>query len=110
MKEQMLRRKFVVDIDGVICTDTKSQYHLCEPFPERIKYFNSLHDQGVVIVYWTGRGGDSGIDWHDFTVKQLKEWGVKYHKLRTDKESYDIWIDDKCMNSDQFFSKWLEDE
>lgn len=97
--------KFIVDIDGTICTDTKGDYQSAEPLLERIHYFNTLFDQGAEVVYWTGRGATSGIDWHDFTKNQLDSWGVKYTKLRTDKESYDFWMDDKCVNTLEFFEK-----
>ena len=36
-----------------------------------------------------------------FTKKQLKKWGVKYHKLIMGKPSYDLIIDDKSI----FFKK-----
>ena len=35
------------------------------------------------------------------TLKQLKNWGVKYHKIYFGKPSFDLFIDDKSL----FFSK-----
>ena len=32
-----------------------------------------------------------------FTTKQLKSWGVKYHKLILGKPSFDLVIDDKMI-------------
>lgn len=32
------------------------------------------------------------------TKKQLKTWGVKYHKLLMCKPSYDLFVDDKALN------------
>ena len=36
--------------------------------------------------------------------KQFKEWGVKFHELKLGKPVYDLFIDDKNINSDLFFS------
>ena len=41
----------------------------------------------------------SGIDWKDVTKNQFKEWGVKYHELKFGKPVYDLFIDDKNMNT-----------
>jgi len=37
------------------------------------------------------------------TIKQLKKWDVKFHKVFFGKPSYDIFIDDKNHNFDK---KW----
>ena len=34
---------------------------------------------------------------YDFTLKQIKSWGLKFHKLILGKPSYDIIIDDKSV-------------
>jgi len=42
----------------------------------------------------------------NMTKKQLKKWGVRYHKLIFGKPSYDLLIDDKCI----FFKKnWIDE-
>ena len=98
--------KYIVDIDGTICTHTaKNEYARAKPYEERIKYFNKLYDKGDEIHYWTARGSSSGIDWTDLTRHQLDVWGVKYTKLSLGKPSYDRWIDDKAFNVDHFFSE-----
>jgi hypothetical protein len=40
----------------------------------------------------------TGIDWREFTEKQLKSWGVKYHELIFGKPVADVFIDDKAIN------------
>ena len=40
---------------------------------------------------------------YNLTVKQLKKWNVKYHKLIIGKPSYDLIIDDKAYGYD---NKW----
>lgn len=89
--------KYVVDIDGTICTQQKSgEYHKAMPYTERIEMLNNLHDEGHEIVYWTARGMSSGMDHTELTKQQLTNWGCKYTALQMNKPSYDVWIDDKA--------------
>lgn len=70
-----------------------------------IKIVNSLFDSGHEIKIFTarhmGRNKDNSkkinIKIKLKTKKQLKIWGVKYHKLIFGKPSYDIMIDDKSI-------------
>jgi hypothetical protein len=39
------------------------------------------------------------MDWKAVTEKQLQEWGVKYHELKFGKPYYDLFIDDRNMNT-----------
>ena len=97
---------YCIDIDGSICRVQNAdprQYSIAEPIPERIKEFNELYDQGHEIHYWTSRGALSGKDWKTFTRMQLKDWGVKYTKLKFNKPHYDVWIDDKAFNVNSYF-------
>jgi hypothetical protein len=97
--------KYMVDIDGTICTTTISgNYEYAEPFINRINHFNSLHDQGNEIHYWTARGGTTNKDWSELTKKQLEKWKVKYTSVNFKKPSYDIWIDDKAQNVESYFN------
>lgn len=93
---------FCFDIDGTLCTHTMN-YKDAEPITHRIDIVNELYDQGHRIVLFTARGATTGIDWYDFTESQLKQWGVRYHELRTDKPYYDIIIDDKAVDDASFF-------
>ena len=94
---------YIVDIDGTIFHTFENDYKNACPILSRLARINYLFDQGHTIIYWTARGGRSGIDWHDFTVKQLYAVGCKYSRLAMNKPSYDIWIDDKAIHSDEFF-------
>ena len=98
---------YMVDIDDTICMTPKvdgvNRYDLSLPLKERIEIINKLYDEGHTIKYWTARGSGSGLDWYDYTVKQLEEWGCKYHEFNVGKPSYDIWIDDKAVNCDDYF-------
>lgn len=88
-----------VDIDNTICYTKGTNYNLSQPIEENIAKVNALYDAGHTIVYWTARGMKSGLDWRKLTENQLKSWGAKYHELRLDKPSYDIFIDDKTINT-----------
>lgn len=89
-----------IDIDETICTKQPDEdYSKCIPIKENIAKANSLYDAGNTIVYWTARGALTGIDSKYFTKKQLKTWGVKYHKLKFNKPYFDIFIDDKNINT-----------
>jgi hypothetical protein len=70
-----------------------------------------LYDAGDYIIYWTARGmsRNKGIvpiayeAFYSLTKDQLQKWGAKHHELRLGKPHYDVWVDDKAINSDRFF-------
>ena len=97
--------KYIIDIDGTICSNTYGDYSNAIPFLDRIEYFNNLYTSGNEIHYWTARGSNSGINWEDLTYLQLKKWGVKYTSFKLGKPSYDVWIDDKAINADTYTYK-----
>lgn len=96
--------KILVDVDGTICTNTNGDYINAEPIRHRINYFNTLYELGHEIHYWTARGGNSGKDWSELTKKQFIEWEVKHTTLKFNKPVYDLWIDDKAHNVEDFFN------
>ena len=105
-------KEIYVDIDGTICTqnhfteDGHRDYTKAEALPSRIEKINALYDMGHKITYWTARGCTSGIDWQETTIAQLTLWGAKYHGLIVgDKPHYDLYIDDKSVNADRFFTE-----
>ena len=64
-----------------------------------------MYDDGDTIIYWTARGGTTGIDWTTLTHEQLNKWGAKYHEIKMWKPPYDIFICDKAVNSADFFNE-----
>ena len=93
-----------VDIDDTICKTPKGlDYSKAKPMHDRIKKINDLYNKGYSITYWTARGTTTGIDWQNITIKQLSNWGAKYHNLKFNKPAYDLFIDDKNINSEEFF-------
>lgn len=97
--------KYIVDIDNTICKSTDSDYTKSIPYLDRIEKINKLYDEGHEVHYWTARGGNSGKDWSSLTQTQMAAWGCKYHTLSMGKPSYDVWIDDKAINSENYFSQ-----
>lgn len=100
---------YIVDIDNTICKSENSDYKNSIPMYERIKKINQLYEEGHTIIYWTARGMTSGIDWTDVTHSQLAAWGCKYDEIRLGKPSYDVWIDDKAINSEVYFNEDISD-
>ena len=89
-----------IDIDETICkTPEDRDYTKSVPVRENIEKANNLYDEGHTIVYWTARGTVTGLDWFDITTTQFERWGVKYHDLKFGKPYYDLFIDDKNMNT-----------
>ena len=109
--------RYVIDIDGTICTPTVNRdYHKAEPWQDRIKVLNKLYDEGHYIIYFTARAMGRFSDQpysiasvkakevlFELTEKQLNAWGVKYHELIMGKPHADYFIDDKGINSEDFF-------
>jgi len=89
-----------VDIDGTICR-TVDGYENAKPIYENIAKINKLYNEGHTIVYWTARGGNTGIDWSALTRKQLDEWGCLRHDLRLNKPSYDLFVEDKSVRIEE---------
>ena len=104
--------KYVFDIDGTICTDTKGDYPSAKPFLDRIKLVNKLYSDGHQIFFYTARGmgkSDNNIEiassnWKALTLSQLKDWGVKYNQLFMGKPAGDVYIDDKAEYDFKFFN------
>ena len=94
-----------VDIDETICSIDfpERDYSKAAPIKQRISKINDLYDCGNTIIYWTARGSSTGIDWEITTKGQLEKWGAKHHGLKMGKPEYDLFIDDKNINSEVFF-------
>ena len=99
-----------VDVDNTVCHTQGTDYPNAQPNHANIARFNKLYEDGNRIIYWTARGMKSGINWRELTQKQFKEWGIKYHELRLDKPAFDVFIDDKVINtSDWEKGRWIND-
>jgi len=103
--------KIFVDIDDTICfydeadNLTNKDYSKAQPYKDRILKINKLYSEGNIIIYWTARGSVTQKVWFNITYKQLQNWGCKFHELRMGKPAYDLFIDDKNINSETFFNR-----
>ena len=104
-KKSPNKLKYMIDIDGTICTKTNSDYVNSKPIYNNIDVFNNLYDKGNEIHYWTARGAISGKNWDELTIHQLNSWGVKYNSINMGKPHYDVWVDDKAYNAKHFCSE-----
>ena len=103
---------YVFDIDGTICTNTYGDYEKATPYKQRIEKINDLFNDGHVIILHTARGmgrhdNNSNLAYEDFyqlTKQQVIEWGVKHHHLFLGKPAGDIYVDDKGVNDEKFFT------
>ena len=110
--------RYCVDIDGTICTPTIGRdYHKAEPWQDRIKVLNKLYDEGNYIIYFTARAMGRFSDQphniaaqkakevlFELTENQLKDWGCKYNELIMGKPHADLFIDDKGIECNDFFT------
>jgi CMP-N-acetylneuraminic acid synthetase len=100
----IIERRFKFKRGGIIYVDI-DQTLFCSKIPtyeatyvnhRMIDIINSLYDHNFIIL-WTSRGTVTQIDWREHTVKQLRQYNVKYHELRLKKPMYDFWVDDKAV-------------
>ena len=104
----MRKKIFCFDIDGVICETTKNLYSKSRPNKRTIKLINELYRENKIIIFtsrYMGRNNENvkkaKDQGYDKTYKQLKSWGLNFHKLKFGKPSFDFYVDDKNI----FFKK-----
>ena len=96
---------FCFDIDNVICKTINKNYKTSKPNKKAISKINELYENGHFIKLFTGRYMGRNKEniikakkqGYKMTMKQLKKWDVKYHKLIFGKPSFDLYIDDKTL-------------
>lgn len=92
-------KKFVIDVDGVVASiSPNNDYTVATPLTSTIAAINRLYDAGHRIIMFTARGSETGIDWHELTASQLREWGLKFHELHCGKPSADYYVDDRMLS------------
>ena len=112
----MNKQKIIAfDLDDVLCERESGlehqgvdKYDYCTPIQKNIDVVNSLYDDGHKIIIYTARGmtvfsgnvSEIYSNLYDKTFNHLNEWGIKFHQLVMGKISYDVLIDDKCLNSE----------
>jgi FMN phosphatase YigB (HAD superfamily) len=102
--------RYVFDLDNTLCDTKKKEdgnwdYLNSEPFRDRIEVVNNLFDNGHYIIIETARGCVSKKNWYEQTYLQLMNFGLKFNELRAGvKFNADFFIDDKGINSEDFFN------
>jgi dTDP-glucose 4,6-dehydratase len=96
-----------IDIDNTITITNNTEYGSAIPRIDRINHINRLYHSGHTIIYWTARGSGSGIDYKYLTKQQLENWGCLYHELKFNKPIFDLFIDDKAIESIIYFTNNL---
>ena len=102
---------YVFDLDNTLCSTSNSDYINSKPFLDRIEFVNRLYEEGNKIVIYTARGMKSCDNnqmlainkYFSLTQDQINSWGLKYHHLFLGKPSGDIYVDDKGIESEDFF-------
>lgn len=95
---------YCFDLDGTLCDTFGSDYENSQPKIDRILRVNQLFNEGHIVIIFTARGSTSGLNWTELTRHQLMNWGVQYHQLILGKPSADIYVDDKAMRDEVFFT------
>ena len=98
-------KTYCFDIDNTICSTKGKNYKSSKPKLEVIKKINSKYDKGHKIIIFTGRYMGRNNDnprksykqGYKFTLDQLKNWGLKFHRLHMGKPTFDILVDDKSL-------------
>ena len=102
----MKKKIFCFDLDNTLCSSPNNNYKKSKPIKKNIQLVNLLIKNGHYIKIFTsrymGRSKENKFlakkQGYEFTKKQLKKWGLNYHKLLFGKPSYDIFVDDKNLN------------
>lgn len=108
----MKKKTLCFDLDNTICTTNGRNYFKSKPKKKVINLINKLYDEGYFIKILTarymGRTDDNFTKakkmGYKMTNKQLKKWGLKFHKLFLSKPSFDVYVDDKNFN---FKKDWI---
>lgn len=97
-------KRIAFDLDNTLCEG--HPYKTAKPKQAMIDILNQLYDAGYHISIYTGRGMRTfGVEskaisvYRELTLRQLKDWGIKYHDLNFGKIDYDLMVCDKVVNS-----------
>ena len=93
-----------IGIDNTICITHGFDYENAKPIQKRIDKINKLYNEGNRVIYWFNRNIISGRDNMTFSYDQLNKWGCKFHQVKSNKPTYDLFIDNKNITSKSFFS------
>ena len=101
----MKKKILCFDLDNTICITKGKQYSKSKPIKKVIILINNLYSEGHYIKIFTsrymGRNNDNikkaNKQGYKSTSKQIKSWGLKFHKLIIGKPSFDFFVDDRSI-------------
>lgn len=111
-KLKKFKKRICFDLDNTLCITKGSDYQNAKPILKNIKFVNELYKKNFYILIFTARHmgkfkekrAKAIVYGFENTQKQLKKWGLKFHRLELGKPSFDYVIDDKSI----FFKKdWI---
>jgi hypothetical protein len=86
--------RLFVDFDNTLTTGNVRYWDGERPTPDMrvIDFVNGHYHDGVTVIVWTAR------PWSEAgrIAAHLTEWGVRWHGIRCDKGSGDLYVDDKA--------------
>jgi len=94
----MKNKIIIIDIDGTICDEVPTfQKSMAKAKPNAVKNINKLYKYNTIVLY-TARS------WAEYKMTEswLKTNKIKYNLLICGKPIYDIWIDDRAIQ----FENW----
>lgn len=97
-------QSFYVDIDNTIARTIGNDYRNSIPIRDAIAEVNRLYDEGNHITCWTSRGSKSGLDWKEFTKRQLQSWGLKYNEIKFENKP-SVVIDNIAISMEDWLAK-----
>ena len=110
----MKKKIFCFDLDNTLCTTKGNNYKNSKPKKKAIDTLNHLYEKGHIIKIYTarfmGRSNDNLKNYkklYSEVSKQLKTFGINYHKLFLSKPSADVYIDDKAFGYNNLWIKKL---
>ena len=106
------KKSYIIDLDGTLCSESYGEYHEARPILYNINLVNKLYADNNEIIIYTSRGmkrfnndvNQVYTNLYSLTEKQLKTWGVKYHKLILGKPA-GIYIDNDSLTIKQLGEK-----
>ena len=89
-----------VDCDGTLTTSiawTEEEMRNAISRTEVIEKVNELYERNFVVIHTARRHA-----FYEVTIDWLKRNNVRYHSIRMGKLPADLYIDDKCINVEDF--------
>lgn len=93
-------QRICVDFDKTLTTGEGANFWEDgeeDPDEAMIEWVNQKYVEGNTIIIWTARPWKYAGQ----TAGMLTKWGVRYHGLRMEKGSGDIYVDDKSVRPEE---------